>query len=204
MKVLITSCDRFDLLQQTIRSLVTNQKYPLMEIVIHEDGTKGNNVPRIFHGNIPLTVKYTNGIGQHASIEKFLKENKDEKFYLHCEDDWVFDNSYDWIKDSIELMEHETNIIKVLCRKDSMHPCTHDKMYNGIKYGKLKKWRTTCDWYGFSWNPGVTSLESLIQFMPFRKQEQDVVEDVFKGGYETVELQKKVYSHIGYTRSTHE
>ena len=40
--------------------------------------------------------------------------------------------------------------------------------------------------------------------MPFRKFEQDVVEDIFKAGYKTVELEKKVYKHIGYERSTHE
>jgi hypothetical protein len=207
MKVFITSCNRFDLLQRTIKSLVDKQAHPITEIVVHEDGV-GGNVPRLYHGNIPLTVKYTNGIGQHKSIEKFLNENND-KYFLGCEDDWEFDNYYDWIGDSVTLMNHDTSIIKVLCRADSIHPCVHDKwITNGgakiIRYGELKKWRTTCDWYGFSWNCGVTRADLLKQIMPFGKYEQDVVFDVFKAGYKTVELEKKVYKHIGDNRSTHE
>lgn len=211
MKVFITSCNRFDLLQRTVKSLVDKQQYAISEIVIHEDGV-GGNVPRMYHGNIPLTVKYTNGIGQHKSIEKFLNENKD-KYYIHCEDDWEFDNYYDWIEDSVSVMEDVKDVIKVLCRKDSVHPCVHDKHcyphkpFNYdikiIHYGELKKWRTTCDWYGFSWNCGVTRADLLKQFMPFGKYEQDVVFDVFKAGYKTVELEKKVYKHIGENRSTH-
>jgi len=219
VKVFITSCNRFDLLQRTVKSLVDKQQYKISEIVIHEDGV-GGNVPRMYHGSIPLTVKYTNGIGQHASIEKFLNENND-KYFLGCEDDWEFNNHYDWISDSLRVMQHDESIIKVLCRADSIHPCVHDKFvsciddeytYCGkpsiatkqIKYGELKKWRTTCDWYGFSWNCGVTRADLLKQFMPFGKYEQDVVFDVFKAGYKTVELEKKVYKHIGENRSTHE
>lgn len=183
MLALLTSCGRFDLLTKTLESLYNNQASDIF-VIIHEDGKS----------------RY----GQHASIDKFLKSNN-VKYYLHLEDDWEFNNTYNWIADSIKIMESDPEIIKVLCRQDSPHPCTHDKSLDNIKYGYLKPWKSNDDiiWHGFSWNPGVTRLDLLKQFLPFKKWEQDVAKQIYDAGYKTVELAKPIYKHIGDDRSTH-
>lgn len=186
MESLITSCNRIDLLNQTLKSLFEGQSQKLL-ITIHEDGLSK--------------------IGQHKSIEKFLKNNPKEKYFLHCEEDWSFDNSYDWIKASIDIMENDRTIIKVLARKDMVHPCEYNKECNGDKYGILEPWTDEwkgITWHGFGFNPGVTRLDLLKEFIPFPKWEQELSALIYAKGYRTAALEKAVYHHIGQDQSTHE
>jgi hypothetical protein len=179
MEALITSCGRYDLLFKTLESFHKNQSQNVF-INIHEDGLSK--------------------IGQHDSIEKYLNRFG-EKYYLHCEEDWMFVNSYDWIKKSIEIMEADNSIIKVLCRGGSPHPCTHDQ--DGFGFVNTWTGEDGILWHGFSWNPGVTRADLLKQFIPFAKTEQEVAEQIYKAGYKVVELEKYICTHIGEGRSTH-
>ena len=202
ISTLITSCGRIDLLSRTVESLLTKQEQRLF-LNINEDSPNADlyQPPNA----VNFILNKTGGIGQHASIEQYLKTSL-HKYYLHCEDDFHFDNDYDWIKASMDIMEADPQIIKVLARKDSQHPCIHDRELNGIKYGLLQPdWHHVgITWQGFSWNPGLTRMDLLKQFMPFRRWEQDVAEDIAWAGYKVVELEQKVYHHIGEGRSTHE
>lgn len=211
MKALVTSCGRQDLLKKTLSSFLENQHYAEITIKIHEDRNISNS--EVDYSKLEDEhLAFTNGIGQHASIEKFLSENKDEKYYLHLEDDWQFENSYDWIKASVDIMEADKKIIKVLCRKDLVHK---NKKFVGkyttsegeqINMYELTKWTDQWinnDWYGFSWNPGITRLDLLSEFMPFTKWEQQLTKKIHAAGYKVIALEKGVYSHIGEGRSTH-
>lgn len=207
LKTLITSCNRYDLLSKTMHSLTTNQSYHL-DFTIHEDHPNLFKIPYEMggiHADFPQAmIQFTRGAGQHGSIERYLKHLKD-KYYLHCEDDWEFSNHYDWISSSILLMDVDPMIIKVLARDTSPHPCEHDQSFHHLKYGYLKPWMSDdyIMWCGFSWNPGVTRVDLLKEFMPFPKWEQDLAEQIYKKGYKVVELADKVYKHIGDGRSTH-
>jgi hypothetical protein len=182
MLALLTSCARFDLLEYTLTSLYKNQQHTL-DLTITEDG---------------LIKK-----GQHAQIQRYL-QSVDGKYYLHLEDDWEFENNYNWIEESIKIMEYDPTIIKVLCRRNSPHPCEHDIKIDGLqRFGYIQPWENNgVVWSGFSWNPGVTRLDLLKQFLPFSEREQNVAEDIYKAGYKVVELHKPIYTHIGNGRST--
>lgn len=199
MLSLLTSCGRFDLLQHTVDSLLKNQQKNLF-IDIHED-SRAIDLKNTERANI--NVIFTGGVGQHASIERFLTFYTDQKYYLHLEDDWEFNNEYDWIEKSLEIMRNDESVIKVLCRENSPHPCVHDPE---LGYGYIQPWNAPDGtlWSGFSWNPGVTRLDLLNQFAPFPKWEQELAQNIFKAGYKVVELIKPVYKHIGDGRSTHE
>lgn len=180
LKAFVTACGRFDLMKETLESLCNNQNHKIL-ITIHED-----SISRI---------------GQHESIEKFINDNND-KYYLHCEEDWRFENSYDWISESIKIMEADPLIIKVICRSDAVHPCEFDS-----GFGVLEKWTDPWkheEWHGFGWNPGVSRLDLLKQFIPFSKTEQELSKEIFQAGYKTALLEKGVCCHIGGERSTHE
>lgn len=202
MLSLLTSCGRKDLLFQTMESLKRDQQADL-DIIIHEDSPIG----QAYFENTILT----GGLGQHGSIEKFLKEH-DEKYYLHLEDDWEFTNRYDWLEYSRQIMESRPEIIKVLARDRSPHPCNHncyvrltlEEVFQ-YKYGVLEPWQNTDSlwWCGWSWNPGVTRMDLLKQFMPFPKWEQDLGLKIHDAGYKIAELAMPVYTHIGEEHSTH-
>lgn len=207
MIALLTSCGRRDLLIKTIDSFLRNNHTKVFPIIIHEDSTK--LIPcAIDKFKYPQTkIIYTAGAGQHSSIEKFLKKcrTKGIKYYIHLEDDWEFDNSYDWIQESFKILESDPTIIKVLGRKDSPHPCICDKSIDEINHGILQPWTGTdgITWNGFSWNPGVTRLDLLKQFIPFPKWEQELAENIHTAGYKVAALEKGIYTHIGDGRSTH-
>lgn len=208
MKGLLTSCGRLDLLEQTTDSLQYQLEFKGLDVIIHEDSREAmknhrwqEGGPSMFKG---IKMIFTAGIGQHASIERFLRDNEG-KFYLHLEDDWEFDNSYNWIKASLDIMNHDPSIIKVLAREGSPHPCEHDHLYGDIRYGYIHPWiNNGVNWHGFSWNPGVTRLDLLKKFVPFPKWEQDLAKDIYSAGYKVAELGTPVYRHIGEGRSTHE
>lgn len=199
MLSLLTSCGRKELLFQTMESLKRDQQSDL-DIIIHEDSRTG----QAYFENTILT----GGLGQHGSIEKFLKEH-DEKYYVHLEDDWEFANRYNWIYSSLQLMKFDPSIIKVLAREGSPHPCKHDLSIGvggeSLKFGYLEPWQNTDSlwWCGWSWNPGVTRFDLLKQFVPFKKWEQDLGLDIHNSGYKVAELADKVYRHIGENQSTH-
>lgn len=196
MLALLTSCDRHDLLQVTINSLSEKQQYPI-NLVINEDSIIAVTVS----GNYSVT--HTLGIGQHHAIEQCLL-NQLDKYYLHLEDDWLFENTYDWISESVKIMEADPTVIKVLCRNGSPHPCTHDRVTkSGIAYGILEPWQNdSITWCGFSWNPGVTRLDLLQQFIPFRDREESLAASIHLAGYRIAELSIPIYTHIGDGRST--
>lgn len=203
MLALITSCGRFDLLKKTIDSLIQSTKKDLI-LYVNEDSKEIDYSD--FKKSVSMEVSnfyifnYTYGIGQHKSIEEFLLRFN-AKYYLHIEDDWQFESNYDWIAKSIEIMESDPSIIKVICRSDSPHPRT----FNDKGFAILEPWRNSDGdlWCGFGWNPGVTRLDLLKTFPPFGLWEQDVSEAIHNAGYRTALLENGVCKHIGDGRSTH-
>ncbi len=206
MHALLTSCDRPDLLAKTMRSLASICYDKKIMIEIAEDGKNYKEYNGTYWYTLPM-----HGIGQHAVIEKmitiFYDHLKNEKYYLHLEDDWVFKNDYDWIAESVAIMEKDPMVIKVLARFESPHPCEHtEPIREGLSYGYLNPWYSPDGilWHGFSWNPGVTRLDLLKKFLPLPRYEQDLAKQIYMDGYKVVELSIPVYTHIGDGRSTHQ
>lgn len=206
MLTLITSCGRADLLEKTIKSLLKDQKTKLT-VVVNEDVYDVKKSEECFRvaNKLKCHTIGTYRFGQHKAIENFIAPDLESKYLLHVEDDWFFVNYYNWIQASIDIMESDPTIIKVLCRYGSPHPCTHDKILNGIEYGYVEPWigSDSIKWHGFSWNPGVTRLDLLKSLSPFPQYEQGLAEVIHEKGYKIVELKNGIYTHIGDGRSTH-
>lgn len=191
MLALLTSCNRHDLLKKTVDSLFLNQKSKI-DLIINEDSE---------HPVVGYKIIHTPSIGQDRVIESFINSSKN-KYYLHLEDDWLFENSYDWIKKSMEILKNNPDVIKVICRDDAEHPCE----FNSDGWGYLEPWNDPWKnnlWHGFGWNPGVTRMDLLREIAPFLKTEQQISKSVYDAGFKTVLLEKGVCTHIGFERSTH-
>ena len=108
--LVITSCGRFDLLEETLDSFFEYYTYPIKKIIITEDSTEGKKLERLIskyndkNNNFKLIVNETR-LGQLKSIDKAYSE-VDTEYIFHCEDDWKFLKK-GFIEKSMELMEED-------------------------------------------------------------------------------------------------
>ena len=106
----ITSCGRFDLLEETLDSFFEFNTYPIKKIIITEDSTEGKKLEKLISKykdkkqNFQLIVNETR-LGQLKSIDKAYREI-DTKYIFHCEDDWKFFKK-GFIEKSIKLLEED-------------------------------------------------------------------------------------------------
>lgn len=176
----ITACGREELLDHTKSSLIVNTDFTL-KLEVYNDRQR---------------------IGQNWNINQAL-EGRKEKYYLHCEDDWLFqDNNRAWINESLKILRDNPNIIKVINRADAVHPCEFE---HGT-YGILEKWVDPWvgnEWHGFGWNVGVTHLDLLSHFLPIDCSEQELSKRIYEAGFRTALLKNSTAIHIGEGQSTH-
>lgn len=195
MLTLITSCGRGELLLKTIESLHMSTMEQL-KVTVHEDAKDASLI--LWPGLKTITTK---GIGQHASIDKFLKQhqNSGNKYYLHCEDDWEFNKDHqNWIADSIEIMESDPSIIKVLAYGENIHAY---KTENDIQYLMPTEFYGNM-WYGWSWNPGVTRFDLLSKYDILNMSEHEKSIKIHNDGLKVAYLPYPLYTHIGGEQST--
>jgi putative lipooligosaccharide biosynthesis glycosyltransferase len=114
--LVITSCGRFDLLEETLDSFFECNTYPIKKIIITEDSTEGKKLERLIskydgkNQDFRLIVNETR-LGQLKSIDKAYREI-DTEYIFHCEDDWKFLKS-GFIEKSMEVMEEDEKILVV-------------------------------------------------------------------------------------------
>jgi len=94
LSIIILSSNRFDLLQNTILSLLNTVTYPHFEFII-----------------------YNHNAGQTEGWIKLIKMVQGE-YVLNCEDDWFFIDRGDWVQQSIKILDENPKVGIVRLRKD--------------------------------------------------------------------------------------
>lgn len=186
----LTSCNRPDELRRTLKSLEPIRDQ-ISVLTIHEDCDMKELKGIWQQSGLPLRIVRMNR-GQIGSICHYM-ENAKGKYYLHLEDDWLFNHNVNsFIQDSIDIMEQDGNIIKVLAK--GVHKM-NTELINGIEYITETE---HCEqlWYGFSWNPGVTRLD-LLSKRNLNQSEHDINLDIQSIGYRVAYLPYDLYKHIG-------
>lgn len=177
---IITACGRDALLEQTKQSLIANTDFSL-KLEVYNDLYR---------------------VGQNWNLNQALQGRK-EKYYLHCEDDWLIqDTNKYWVDESLKILADNPRIIKVINRSDSVHPCDFEHGNYGILNHWVDPW-CHVDWFGFGWNVGVTRLDLLQRFMPIVGKEQDLSKRIHDAGYKVALLKNSTAIHIGGEQSTH-
>jgi len=182
--LVITSCGRFDLLEETLDSFFECNTYPIKKIIITEDSTEGKKLERLIskyndkNNNFKLIVNETR-LGQLKSIDKAYRE-VDTKYIFHCEDDWKFLKK-GFIEKSMELMEEDEKILVVGLRdkKDFAKDFFYDEDYiskNGEKYYSVKG-------EIFTYNPALRRKKDMDLFGLHEKLENQRYEEVLSDFY---------------------
>jgi hypothetical protein len=168
--LVITSCDRFELLKQTLISFFKFNTYPIYECIIIDDS--GNVTDLDFLKEyIPVPTKFIindKNIGQIQSIDKAYAEVT-TPYIFHCEDDWEFFKS-GFIEESFNILNADPSVVTVWLRshQDTMgHPIESEI----IKTPTVEYYYLECNykgkWHGFTLNPGLRRLSDCMQFHPY-------------------------------------
>ena len=117
--VVLTSCNRLDLLKETLESFFSCNTYPINEFILIEDSGKITSqeikecIPQPFQESVSIIINKT-PLGQLKSIDKAYANIK-TKYVFHCEDDWLFYRG-DFIEDSKKVLENDKHILSVWLR----------------------------------------------------------------------------------------
>jgi glycosyltransferase involved in cell wall biosynthesis len=178
VSVCITSYNRFDLLKQTVDSLLFLNTYPIQKIVIIEDSTNvdmRDKITSYFGHKIDLIFNDAN-LGQVRSIYKAYSQI-DSEYIFHSEDDYLYNGNANFIQDSIDILEARSDVKQVWLRHLTNYAVSHGPA--GITMFEPTVLTTTTnvgyrmlvcphfgDWCGFSWNPGLRRKSDYLDMFP--------------------------------------
>ena len=204
--VVITSCNRYDLLKKTLASFFKFNTYPIKKIIIIDDsGKKGCIDEVVIPEYIERQLIYNEqNLGQIKSIDKAYSF-VDTEYIFHCEDDWEFYN-YGFIEKSLEILKTDNKIFcvwlreyqngKVVLNGHPILPEIHNNMYR--KLGIFQERNNI--WCGFTFNPGLRRLNDYKINGPYSNIPKTDSNSTC-GGVEAY-LSKLYYSQQFYTAIT--
>jgi hypothetical protein len=202
--VVLTSCGRFDLLEQTIRSLTSRLDGPLDQFIIIEDSTNPEVVDVVNSVSEDIRVIINSKqIGQLPSIDKAYAEVK-TPLVFHCQDDWEFFGE-SFVEPSAEILEALPSVSLVSLRaREETNPrlaTMPTQSLNGIEYFTAEP-TLHPDYFGYSFNPGLRRMSDYRRVGPLADFENEgVISNCFKKlGYTMAYLEQPAVQHIGWER----
>ena len=211
--VTITSCDRFDLLAQTVESLIRCWDYePPKAVIINEDS--GLEIPasiiRLFEKWPNTELLITEGDhNQIAAIDRMYRLVK-TPYVMAVECDWLFDRP-GFIQPSLDILESDPKIVTVWLRypnERNRHPVQGmNKTPNGTRYQKFQVGYRRV-WHGFTFSPGLRRLEDYKLIAPFSSYhlgnsldtEAAIGRIYLEKGFRAATLLQGYCRHLGYKR----
>jgi len=217
--VCLTSCNRFNLLQQTLDSFFQLNIYPIEKFLITEDSGNTDMQSKILsnYGDKVELIFNSVNLGPYKSIDNMYKQVNTE-YIFHCEDDWKFFNNINFMNESVDILEERADLHQVWLRPintlfDWVEPNILNTK-NNIKYRIMKN--PHCgDWCGFSHNPGLRRKSDYDKMFPngfseFIIPNQKIVftehncnKHADKQGYRAAVLINHACDHIGHGQSTY-
>jgi hypothetical protein len=213
--IVITSCDRHDLLQNTLNSIVRVHFGGMRpdRCIVVEDST----VPmpswlqtnmNYYSANLGVICWLNNGLrqGQVNSIDRAYSLVTTD-YIFHLEDDWHF-NEGGFMRESIEILQRYPEIIQVSLRGDTGWHQLIDMPCYPFKIA-MPYWGT--DWGGLSWNPGLRRLSDYKRIGSYgcyaARGTHGLVHEALLSrkylamGYRIADLGRPIIAHTGDARS---
>lgn len=204
--VILTCCNRVDLLRRTLDSFFEMNTYPITEFLAHNDGDD-----RLFSQikqRYPQIEWQFSGqrIGYARSLDKLFSKVKTE-YVFSTEEDWHYYKNPGFIEKSMIIMETDWRINQVWIRdiSDHGHPTGDPYEINTIPVRDVKKGYRKI-WNGFSLNPSLRRMSDIKKFFPDGLSkcgdgdEATLALHTAKFNYKAVSLVDSTIKHIGYNR----
>lgn len=207
--LVLTSCNRLDLLQQTITSIPKEVLDKIPTKILVDDSADPECFSKLKEDNengylVGWTLLLNEEkLGQAASIDRAYAEVK-TKYVFHCEDDWYFSDG-DFIDRSLPILEKYDNVLQVTFRSDSPHPVC-DEVYEEDTESAFEVLVPGYNgWPGFTYNPNLFRFSAYEEIKPVvGKSEKDVGLIYKDKELFTVALKHRTVSHIGNGRHVYD
>lgn len=209
----LTSCGRFDLLEETLASLVATNDYPIERYLIVEDS--GDDAVLKMRERFPeldLEIHINRPhLGQMRSIDKAYAMVA-TPFVFHCEDDWRFTRR-GIVAESVAVLEAFPDVVMVWPRGDGAGSAeqgpewlrrTPVSTHAGISYRAIDP-AAHHRWGTFTFNPGLRRMADyrLLPGGYTATGGEGATSLAYKRlGFRMVLLEEGGVSHIGKGRST--
>lgn len=210
--MLVTSCDRLDLLDKTLRSFFALNTYPIEKLILHEDRARTcgdrvvNLMKRICPQNLPTTIVLSHGRGLSASLDLLFNMAETDLVFT-CENDWHFQGNPNFMEDSVKLLKALPSVHQVWIRNknDHGHPLGKIHSQDGVLFRHVQKGYKD-NWGGFSWNPGLRRKKDWAKMFPkgYAEYGDEILCNHVANihNYTAVSLVNTACRHIGYGRHT--
>jgi len=201
----LTSCGRFDLLEQTLSSFFRCNDAPIARYILVEDS--GDEAVQRVVAKFPETIELILNrpkLGQMASID--LAYSRIETPYIfHCEDDWEFTRS-GFIQQSMRLLEAFDDVVMVALRspEDAPPEALEQSLetYQGIRFRPMAS-ASRPEWFGMSFNPGLRRLRDYRRVGAYTAigEEKNLSLHYKALGYRMLMLEDGGVYHLGNDRT---
>ena len=215
--VVITSCDRDELLLKTLESFERHNSYAIARVVLTEDGgRKGWQPPMAALEAISRDVVVIHApgrVGQIGSIDRAY-DWVQTPYIFHTEEDWDFYRT-GFIEDSLDVLESDPFVSCVWLREPNDrngHPTLRGQKsaWRGTKYEYMVP-NYNGKWHGFTFNPGLRRLFDYKAVGPYSRihpsvpghqpnAEAAVGKAYFEKGLMAATLTQGYIKHIGWNQ----
>jgi len=203
--VIVTSSNRFDLLERTLDSFLALNTYPIEKYILNEDSGNVECVKKIIdkYGHLFHVLFHPQREGLSAALDNLIK-HVETPYVFNIEDDWEFFGNPNFLQESIYILEDRLfNIHQVWVRdkKDHKHPLNEfHPCFDIVTKGYQGHWG------GFSFNPSLRRLSDIKIIFPngFKEFGDEALcsKHAETFNYKAVSLTNPAIRHIGYGRHT--
>ena len=196
----LTSCNRFDVLERTLTSLFKYLDVLPKEFIVIEDS--GNQeiltVLEKFDFTFNVIINPVN-LGQAKAID-IAYSKVTTPYIFHCEDDWEFTRT-GFIKESVEILDLHPEVSLVQLRGRAEQKVLSELptlQHNNIKYFLANK-NTDRRYFSYGYNPSLRRLVDYKRIAPIAAigGEREVSWVFKKMGFVTAHLEQPAVKHLG-------
>jgi GT2 family glycosyltransferase len=202
--VIVTSSNRFDLLERTLDSFLALNTYPIEKYIINEDSGNVECVKKIIdkYGHLFHVLFHPKREGLSTALDNLML-HVTTPYVFNIEDDWEFFGNPNFMQESLDILEKDYSTYQVWIRdkNDHKHPLSKkNNLFDLVSKGYQGHWG------GFSFNPSLRRFSDIKMIFPngFKEFGDEALcsKQAESFNYKAVSLTNPAIRHIGYGRHT--